>query len=134
MTYPLYFKKHGLLRTDRRDKGLVAPMLSVALFMVTVFTKSYAQSVPLNDPTKPLNAVVSVAGVKPEQKVILKLNGIFKNRGRYWAMINGKQYRVGDSVGGKTIKRISSNTVYWVEDDSFLQLYPNVVKRMVSEE
>lgn len=60
----------------------------------------------LKDPTVPL-----AGRVKKKKIETLVLSGIYYREGGFVAVFNGRSVRVGDSLEGKKIKKINSNSV-----------------------
>ncbi len=61
----------------------------------------------------------------------LSINGIFKSQGQYFALINHKVCKKGDTVNGYTIKSIENNKVVLVkngeESTLILNSTPNII-------
>ena len=85
-------------------------VVSIALITWCGFAAS-VQAVSLPDPTEPptsLNVSPSALKVAPAEPV---LQAIQNERGRFYAMIDGRAMRVGDQFGAAKVVRISPNEV-----------------------
>lgn len=94
----------------------------------------------LTDPTRPPDAVAPAeaavpAGGMAEATGAPVLQSVLQSRDRRYAMISGKTYSVGQSVGGARIMAITEGevTLQDVSGKTVLKLYPDVKKTPVQE-
>lgn len=94
----------------------------------------------LTDPTRPPDAAVPMGAAVPagdisEATGAPVLQSVLQSRDRRYAMISGKTYSVGQSVGGARITAISEGevTLHDSNGKTVLKLYPDVKKTPVQE-
>jgi hypothetical protein len=96
------------------------PMLvtlgTITLFILTLRLQSVKAAVAARPPPPKKVEVVAIPEPPPQPKApvvfpALHLQGIFLREGRAAAIINGRSYSVGDTVGEVTVKEINRNGV-----------------------
>lgn len=108
---------------DCQRRRAIVPM---ALITLCGFAAS-VQGESLPDPTEPpssLNVSPSALKVAPAEPV---LQAIQNERGRFYAMIDGRALRVGDQLGAAKVVKISPNEVELRDDrgNKTLKLLPD---------
>lgn len=86
--------------------------------LIVIFIFPYVSPVKK---TAPLPIVSSVNLVPKETKLVL--NGVFLTRKEKIAMINNKQYQVGDKIDGKQIISMNMNVVVLRKGDQLFELH-----------
>lgn len=83
------------------------------------------------DPTKPAIGVTSMPSEKSTADGELALQSIFSRSGSFSAIISGKSYREGDTIGEYTISRINSKDVVITDgrQQKTLRMYEYEIKK-----
>lgn len=84
--------------------GMAMPMISGKIYADTADKR-------LRDPTMPL-----LYQTKKKETISLNLQAIFERESGREAVINGKQVKVGDAIGGAKITVISRDKVFYMMD------------------
>ena len=82
------------------------------------------------DPTKPAIIISSDAESSTEEQGSLALQSIFKRRSGYSAIISGKSYREGDTLGEYTVSKINAKDVVITDgrQQKILRMYTYEIK------
>ena len=106
-------------------------VLLLFCFCLTWTYVAVAESQLLNDPTRPMTYVKS----KNEQKIELRLQGVFIHEEGNQAIINGQLVKVGDAFQNLTITNIQAHKVFLKDGNHTreLQLRPRILSMPKSE-
>ena len=120
-----------------RNRGSLMPALASGVLSMLALAALAAGDVMLPDPTRPPDSMIglSITGV-PLAPAEPRLQSVMIGAGGRSAIIDGRQYKVGDKVGDARLVRISESEVVLINSGGrqTMRLFPSVKKALTPQE
>ena len=119
-----------------RNRGRVMPALACGVLLTLAMTAFAAGEAMLPDPTRPPDSMIGLSATgAPLAPAEPRLQSVMIGSGGRSAIIDGRQYKVGDKVGDARLVRISEGEVVLSNSGGrqIMRLFPSVKQASTSQ-